>query len=113
MPGFGYCETCKPKADARRAEYDKTRPSAARRLYDRDWRKARAKYLAENPWCVDCAAAGEQVKASEVDHDTPHKGDKRIFWDRSNWRSRCKPHHSSKTATRDSYFARPGHKRTA
>jgi hypothetical protein len=40
---------------------------------------------------------GEQVPATEVDHEPPHGGDMQKFWDRSTWRSRCKPHHSAKT----------------
>lgn len=104
LPGSGYCAAHKVEADARRAEYDKTRPSAAKRLYDRDWRIARAEHLKQNPRCVDCGEI-----ATEVDHEIPHRGDKRIFWDRTNWRSRCKTDHSRKTATRDSRFARRKH----
>jgi 5-methylcytosine-specific restriction enzyme A len=33
-----------------------------------------------------------------VDHITPHKGDRQMFWDRSNWQSLCHRCHSRKTA---------------
>lgn len=77
---------------ARRRAYDRTRPSAAKRLYGRAWRRARKAYLLEHPFCVDCGDF-----AAEVDHDKPHGGDLELFWDRDNWRGRCKPCHSRKT----------------
>jgi 5-methylcytosine-specific restriction protein A len=33
--------------------------------------------------------------ATVVDHIIPHKGDKRLFWDPSNWQPLCKLHHDS------------------
>lgn len=68
-------------------------------------------FLREHPLCVDCLAAvplpGEALgrklvtPATVVDHVIPHKGDQRLFWNRSNWAGRCAPHHNAKTATRD------------
>ncbi|MEO4040348.1 HNH endonuclease signature motif containing protein [Hoeflea sp. CAU 1731] len=34
--------------------------------------------------------------AKVVDHIIPHKGDRKLFWDRSNWQPLCTPCHSSK-----------------
>ncbi|WP_456243258.1 HNH endonuclease [Thermacetogenium phaeum] len=31
----------------------------------------------------------------------PHKGDRQLFWDESNWQALCKPCHDSKTARED------------
>ncbi|WP_317617964.1 HNH endonuclease [Rhodobacter capsulatus] len=31
--------------------------------------------------------------ASVVDHITPHRGNKALFWDRYNWQALCKPCH--------------------
>ncbi|MGI6721758.1 MAG: HNH endonuclease [Anaerovoracaceae bacterium] len=31
----------------------------------------------------------------------PHRGDQKLFWDRSNWQSLCKSCHDSKTMTED------------
>ena len=36
------------------------------------------------------------VTASQVtDHITPHKGDKQLMWDESNWQALCKHCHDS------------------
>jgi 5-methylcytosine-specific restriction protein A len=43
-------------------------------------------------------------QATVVDHKIPHKGDMKLFWDRSNWQSLCKCHHDIKTATEDGGF---------
>jgi 5-methylcytosine-specific restriction protein A len=61
--------------------------------YGRRWRRARDSFLAEHPFCVDCKAL-----ATDVDHETPHRGDYERFWDETNWRSRCHSCHSAKTA---------------
>jgi 5-methylcytosine-specific restriction protein A len=71
------------------------------KLYSSRWRKARALFLRINPVCVDCG-----LPANEVDHEIPHRGDPRLFWDRSNWTPRCKRCHSRKTVKRDGGFQR-------
>jgi 5-methylcytosine-specific restriction protein A len=53
------------------------------------------------PPCIDCLTNGVITEANEVDHEIPHRGDMRLFWDESNWRARCHSCHSRKTATRD------------
>ena len=89
----GYCDAHADKARA----YDRSRPSAAGRGYDRIWAAARTWYLRENPLCVVCQAEGHTRTATVVDHITPHKGDQVIFWDRSRWQALCKHHHDAKT----------------
>ena len=88
-----YCE------DHRREKHrhDKPRPSAARRGYGRKWRAARKAYLRDHPLCVACKARGRPVRASEVDHVKPHRGDPELFWDSDNWQALCKGCHSGKT----------------
>lgn len=76
----------------------KTRGNAGERGYGRQWRKAREKYLGENPLCVMHLAQGEIVAASVVDHVVPHRGDNEKFWDVGNWQSLCKRCHDAKTA---------------
>lgn len=77
---------------ARKAEADKRRPNAAQRGYDGSWQKARAAFLVRHPRCAMCDAT-----ACVVDHRVPHRGDTRLFWDKTNWQSLCfKCHNSTK-----------------
>jgi len=87
------------------------RQSARQRGYTWEWEKARADFLAapDNQFCVKCKARGllnpgtmrmdGSVEANHrriglvVDHIIPHRGDKRLFWDRSNWQPLCHDHH--------------------
>ena len=73
--------------------HDKS-PSA--RGYDSKWNKARKIFLAQHPLCAICGAP-----ATDVDHIIPHKGNKKLFWDQSNWQALCHSCHSRKTARED------------
>jgi 5-methylcytosine-specific restriction protein A len=84
--------------------YDRQRGTAAERGYDSKWRKARAHYLQKHPLCVECHNEGLINAATVLDHIKPHKGDKVLFWDRSNWQGLCKAHHDAKTAREDGGF---------
>ncbi|MGY6410502.1 MAG: HNH endonuclease [Alkalilacustris sp.] len=42
-----------------------------------------------------------------MDHATPHKGGRKLFWDRSNWAPMCASCHGRKTARHDGGFGRP------
>ncbi|WP_156382214.1 MULTISPECIES: HNH endonuclease [unclassified Aureimonas] len=70
------------------------RASASERGYGTAWRKARAGHLRSHPHCVACSREGRIAPATIVDHIIPHRGDQRLFWDRTNWQSLCTPHHS-------------------
>lgn len=96
----GYCEEHKQQA----RKYDQERGSAADRGYDSRWRKARIGFLMKHPLCVECERKGRIVPATVVDHITPHKGDKQLFWDKANWQTLCKTCHDRKTATEDGGF---------
>jgi 5-methylcytosine-specific restriction protein A len=63
------------------------------RGYTYEWQQARLSFLDENPLCVYCEREGQVTAACIVDHRIPHRGDKVLFWDRSNWQSLCKPCH--------------------
>ena len=80
------------------------RESAAIRGYGRQWQQARLDFLALNPLCKICESQGIVKAAKVVDHITPHKGDARLFWDRSNWQPLCSSCHSRKTAAEDGGF---------
>ncbi|XBQ15813.1 MAG: HNH endonuclease signature motif containing protein [Oceanicaulis sp.] len=82
---------------------DRFRGSAAKRGYDRDWRKLREIKLKRDPLCEDCLADGRTEPAREVDHverfrDADGRIDHRKRLDPKNLRSLCKPCHSRKTA---------------
>lgn len=89
----------------RRAAVEKARPSARQRGYDREWEAARADYLAqpENRYC--CCGCGK--RADVVDHGKAHRGNRALFWDRSNWRPMAFACHSRKTAAEDGGFGNP------
>jgi 5-methylcytosine-specific restriction enzyme A len=55
-------------------------------LYDSKWKAAAKTFLAlpEHARCVYCGQP-----AGCVDHAIAHKGNRRLFWDRSNWRPSC------------------------
>lgn len=93
LPDVRYCEN--------RRVFHTSRPSAAKRGYDSKWQKARKGYLNKHPLCVRCQAKGIYTQATVVDHIIPHRGDKNLFWERSNWQALCKKCHDKKTWTED------------
>ena len=97
---------CPLHMKAQRKREDEQRNKAVHALYGSRWRKARAIHLRANPLCNACFRIGQLVPATIVDHIEPHKGDERLFWQRSNWQSLCKPCHDTKTATEDGGFGR-------
>ena len=102
----GPCPNCKPKVEAMRQavqrERDANRESAAKRGYGHKWRIEREVWLKreENRFCVYCAEKTPPRKtiANVIDHFIPHRGDKKLFWDRKNWRATCDSCHNAKTA---------------
>lgn len=80
---------CEMRRDAEsKARFDEKRPSCRERGYTTKWDIARKDFLAAHPTCVRCGAP-----ASVVNHKIPHRGDMKLFWNRSNWESACKPCH--------------------
>jgi hypothetical protein len=59
------------------------------------WQRLRTAHLAEHPYCVLCAAEGQTVLATVVDHAAQHldAGWRERFWDTSFLRSLCRAHH--------------------
>ena len=93
----GYCD----KHQSRVKQRDRDRGTAHQRGYDAEWKKHRDQFLLEHPLCVECRRKGYVMPATVVDHIIPHKGDKDLFWNKSNWQSLCETHHNIKTATED------------
>ncbi len=86
-----------PYCDGHKKLAEKYRPNSSKRLYDSKWRKARTVYLANNPLCKECERKGKTSVATELDHITPHRGDKKLFWDKSNLQGLCNACHVEKT----------------
>lgn len=104
--GGGLCDT---HSAQRARESDARRGTAASRGYTSRWAKARAAYLRAHPLCEcpDCQAGAKRITvATVVDHIKPHKGDRALFWDSSNWQAMSKACHDSKTAREDGGFGR-------
>ena len=106
--GHNYCEEHKALAEEADREkqriYNEKRGSAASRGYNSRWQKQSKLYIHEQPLCVDCLKHNRVRPAKVVDHIVPHKGDMRLFWDRTNWQSLCFSCHSRKTACEDGGF---------
>ena len=92
--GTKYC-------DEHKALHPEEVRSAAGRGYGSAWRKASKQFLQAHPLCEECQKQGKYTKATVVDHIIAHRGDERLFWDRSNWRALCKRCHDRKTMTED------------
>jgi 5-methylcytosine-specific restriction protein A len=102
---LGYCDEHRK---LRQQLQDKVRGSAHSRGYTSRWQRESKQHLNEHPLCIVCLACGRTEAATVVDHIIPHKGNRELFWDKSNWQSLCKRHHDIKTATEDGAFGRRG-----
>lgn len=76
-----------------------TRENAASRGYGSQWRTARTRFLRIHPLCAECMKQGKLTPATVVDHIIPHRGDKKLFWDESNWQALCESCHNHKTGS--------------
>lgn len=89
-----------PKS-ARCAEHtrklDAERGTRTERGYSNEWSRSRAAFLRLNPACAEHLKRGDFARATVVDHVEPHRGDQRLFWDRSNWQPLCAQCHGRKT----------------
>lgn len=80
------------------------RASSAQRGYSSPWQRARLAFLKKHPLCVTCRAKEIVVPATVVDHIIPHKGNKQLFWDSTNWQGLCELCSNTKTAKEDGGF---------
>nr|WP_250152317.1 HNH endonuclease [Ancylobacter radicis] len=85
------CPCERRRAEDRKKRAEDRRPSARERGYDSKWDKERVAYLKANPACVH---PGCRAASTVVDHIIPHRGDRKLFWSRSNWQALCATHHS-------------------
>ncbi len=103
MVGHALCDEHLAKAATRKRARDRAvhgRDDVAgwRALYDKRWDRVSKLYLQRHCHCVDCLELGVIEPAVEVDHIVPHRGDRKLFWDRSNWQPLCHRCHARKTA---------------
>lgn len=96
------CPAC---ASIRKAAADARRPTAPERGYDSKWRRESKAFLAL-PGNQRCACGCGQA-ADMVDHRTAHKGDMRLFWDRSNWQPMNRRCNSRKAVAIEGGFGNP------
>ncbi|MGX5650198.1 HNH endonuclease [Hydrogenophaga borbori] len=82
--------------------------SSTARGYGYAWQQAREQHLRQHPLCVMCDAKGRTTRATVVDHKTPHRGDKVLFWDRANWQSLCAPCHDGEKKRQEAAEAARG-----
>lgn len=86
---------------------DRRRPTARERGYDHRWQIASKMFLKANPLCREHLKRGRLVRATQVDHIIPHRGNYELFWNKRNWQGLCIYCHSSKTAKEDGGFGHP------
>lgn len=87
----GYC-------DVHRVDADRYRGNAYERGYTKQWSCESKAFLRAHPLCAECERQGRYAPAQVVDHIIPHRGNQRLFWDKTNWQGLCKHHHDQKTA---------------
>lgn len=95
---WGVLASSKQNMDKQPASWRKEMRSSGERGYGSAWQRARKKFLMHQPLCVMCSAEGRTTAAEVVDHIQPHRGDRALFWDSTNWQSLCKQHHDSDKA---------------
>lgn len=98
--GSAYCDKHRAESRAVRRNLQGERGISAawHYLYEsRRWRTIRAAQLMAEPFCRECARVGERVRATDVDHIKPHRGNKKLFYDTANLQSLCHACHSRKT----------------
>jgi 5-methylcytosine-specific restriction endonuclease McrA len=85
-------------------QYDRTRGTARERGYDSRWERESEAFLAlpQNRFC----ACGCGRLADMVDHRIAHKGDRALFWDKSNWQAMYNGCNSRKSVTEEGGFGR-------
>lgn len=112
-PGWPRCplraEGNSSRCAAHQAEYQRERNE--RRNFSKThgsnrWKAEAKAHLEAHPWCYYCALRGQQVKATCVDHATASKGDTRIHFDRSQYRSACGPCNRRKGIEQEGGFGR-------
>ena len=90
----GRCKAC-----------ERPRLTANERGYGHEWQKAAKAFITAHPLCADPLKRHRDVAVPSriVDHIIPHKGERALFWDKSNWQALCTTCHNVKTAGEGSF----------
>ena len=97
-----YCPIHKKLVDQKYNRYQ--RDQEAQSFYNSNaWRKLRARFLIEHPFCVECRKQGKLTKATVVDHIIPiRKGGPTL--DEDNLQPLCSSCHSVKSISEGSRY---------
>ena len=98
--GGGYCTKHQISTNKirRTVQPERGKSAAYHNLYfSARWKRLRAQQLIAEPFCRECGRRGIRTRAEDIDHITPHKGNKKLFFDPSNHQSLCHSCHSRKT----------------
>ena len=87
--------THRPKED--KDPHDRGSLSRSKAYSTARWGKVRKSQMSKAPLCQRCLSFGLVTRATDVDHQTPHKGVKELMWDAGNLQSLCRSCHSWKT----------------
>lgn len=77
---------------------DQQRGSAAKRGYDRQWRKFRIAFLRQHPLCEDCLENKRVTAATDVHHKIKVALNPRLKLVESNCKALCSACHDRRTA---------------
>ena len=98
--GGGYCEKHRRdfKRSRRTLKPERVESKGYHNLYyTKRWRTMRAEQLIAEPFCRECGRYGIRKRATDIDHVIAHRGDLKLFYDKSNLQSLCHECHSRKT----------------
>lgn len=88
------CHRCGVRGCEQHTGQDERPFSAARRGYDRQWRRFRLAVLAEDPLCRFCLERGQYTPAEHVDHIIPLRERPDLRLVRTNCRGLCQTCHN-------------------
>ena len=84
-------------------KYERGKSAEYQKLYNYRWDKYSKYRLTKYPLCANCLDNGITKAATCTDHIRAHKGNVKLFRDKSNHQSLCDTCHNKKTATEGAF----------